>query len=58
LSKAFSSIPTCGYVDRRDKIDHHLRGRERERARKKGNSIHTSRFKCAGCSRNLMRNVY
>ena len=26
LSKAVSSIPTCGYVDRRDKIDHHVRG--------------------------------
>lgn len=25
LSKAVSSIPTCGYVDRRDKIDHHVR---------------------------------
>ena len=25
LSKAFSSIPTCGYVDRRDNVDHHVR---------------------------------
>jgi len=25
LSKAVSSIPTCGYVDRRDKIDHHVK---------------------------------
>jgi hypothetical protein len=24
MSKAVSSKPNCGYVDRRDKIDHHL----------------------------------
>jgi hypothetical protein len=30
LSKAISSIPTCGYVDRRDKIDHHVRGSKQD----------------------------
>lgn len=32
MSKAVSSIPTCGYVDRRDIVDHHVK----ERAQWKG----------------------
>jgi len=40
LSKAVSSIPTCGYVDRRDKIDHHVREYGSRRMKRNGN--HTS----------------
>ncbi len=39
LSKAISSIPTCGYVDRRDKIDHHVRNRGNQEWREHTKSL-------------------
>src|ERR1700722_3551324 len=43
LSKAVSSIPTCGYVDRRDKIDHHVKECEQD-MRRVGGEAHSLLF--------------